>query len=453
MLAHYHSWFSQWFELNSRLVLSLCILWLLNLWICETALFSAALSRCSADVALRESALRPNAGVAHIHRIAIVADPQLTDEASYASVRRGTSLLRFVEYHSDVFMRKSFHELVRHVAPSAVVFAGDMFDGARYIPESAYTASERRFDWVFERPDGLTYRTLPFFNLSGNHDIGWGPWNRNAQPAYVERYSARFGGVNVVHRIGGFDWVFVSACTSTLPPSSDPELHAETLEFLDRVAERPHDVPRILMTHVPLYRPYGTTCGPLRVSKRPVTIGAGRDYISVLPQHVSEMILESVRPLAVFSGDDHDQCYVRHPVDASARSPFAGRVDELSTPEQTIGTFSWLQGNLWPSVAVVLLRADRVAPAVETVVCFLPAQMYIYFWYVACAVATLLACVLLARSATYKWRLLRLVFHWQDVRLAPMARILPVQLGSALLACGSVAKFVLSLYLFLFVFH
>jgi hypothetical protein len=249
--------------------------------------------------------------------VAIVADPQLTDEASYASVRRGSALLRFVEYHSDVFMRKSFHELVRHVAPAAVLFAGDMFDGARYIPDAAYNASERRFDWVFERPDGLSYRTLPFFNLSGNHDIGWGPLNRHAQPAYVARYAARFGAVNAVHRIGGFDWVFLSACTSTVPPSSDPALHAETLDFLDRVAALPHDVPRILMTHVPLYRPFGTECGPLRVSQRPVTIGAGRDYINVLPQHVSEMILETVRPLAVFSGDDHDQCYVRHPVDAA----------------------------------------------------------------------------------------------------------------------------------------
>jgi hypothetical protein len=297
-------------------------------------------------------------------------------------------------------------------------------------------------------------RTLPFFNLSGNHDIGWGPLNRHAQPAYVARYAARFGAVNAVHRIGGFDWVFLSACTSTVPPSSDPALHAETLDFLDRVAALPHDAPRILMTHVPLYRPFGTECGPLRVSQRPVTIGAGRDYINVLPQHVSEMILETVRPLAVFSGDDHDQCYVRHPVDAAARSPFAARGDAPSTPEQTIGTFSWLQGNLWPSVAVVLLRATAHEPAlVETVVCFLPPQMYIYFWYVACAAATLVACVLLARSVTYKWRLSRLVFHWQDVRLAPMARILPVQLGSALLACASVAKFVLSLYLFLFVFR
>jgi hypothetical protein len=175
----------------------------------------------------------------------------------------------------------------------------------------------------------------------------------------------------------------------------------------------------------------------------------------VLPQHVSvDDSAEPCEPLAVFSGDDHDQCYVRHPVEPIARSPFAARDDGApSTPEQTIGTFSWLQGNLWPSVAVVLLRAETNAAALETVVCFLPPQMYIYFWYVACAAATLVTCMLLARSATYKWRLLRLVFHWQDVRLAPMARILPVQLGSALLACASVAKFVLSLYLFLFVFH
>lgn len=442
----------EWFDLNSRLVLSLCILWLLNLWICEMALFAASLSRCAANVALRESSMLQTDD-ARISRIAIVADPQLTDETSYASVRRGTAMLRFVEYHSDVFMRKSFLELVRHVAPAAIVFAGDMFDGARYVSPDSYAASERRFEWIFERPDGLSSRTLPFFNLSGNHDVGWGPWNRDEQPAYVRRFTARFGPLNAVHRIGGFDWVFVSACTATVPPSSDPALHIETLDFLDTVAERSHAVPRILMTHVPLYREYGTTCGPLRVSKRPVMIGSGRDYINVLPKHVSSMILQAVQPLAVFSGDDHDQCYVRHSVKPFARSPFANdeNGDASTTPEQTVGTFSWLQGNLWPSVAVVLLRANTDPVAVETVVCFLPPQMYIYFWYVTCAIATMIASILFARSPTYKWRLSRLIVHWRDVRLAPMARILPVQLTAAALTCFSVAKFVMSIYIIVFV--
>jgi hypothetical protein len=194
-----------------------------------------------------------------------------------------------------------------------------------------------------------------------------------------------------------------------------------------------------------------------------------------------------VRPIFVFSGDDHDQCVVLHSSTQPTQSFFAGggrnkndnlarewnttfyvsteldhgreevvrvthavergiagaktgpitvdtrwesgsgsRVHEGATPragksvgipEQTVGTFSFLQGNLRPSFALLSLHSsecstardddqlgdehgDRESPLhqrrcashrLEVDVCFLPRQLFIYAWYGALALVSLVA--------------------------------------------------------------
>jgi hypothetical protein len=435
------------FLANNAVLGSLCVLWLVNLLVCERVVFWLALKRCAWSVEQRSLSETSDASSSAFTRVAIVADPQLTDERSYRFAPAGSTLLRVIEFHSDAFMRKAFRQLLRQLALDSVVFAGDMLDGARYIPPAAYENSLLRFDWIFERVAPLTSASLPFYNLSGNHDVGWGMWNRPQQPLFAQRYEQRFGALNAVHRIGAFEWVFVSACTSTLPPSSDARLHNATIAFLHAVARRPHTLPRVLMTHVPLYRPVHTDCGPLRSNARPVTIGYGIDYINVLPTHVTSVLLDAVRPVAVYSGDDHDQCFVEHTLHADDRSPFAA--DDANLPEHTIGTFSWLQGNLWPSVAVVLHRIRAGRAEIHTVICFLPPQMFIYGWYVVCAIATAIACLFSARTSAHSWRLHQLFtrVHCSDLRLLPLARALPALLGVALLMLCVTGALVALLYI------
>lgn len=200
---------------------------------------------------------------------------------------RGSLSLRLVEYFSDLFMRKGFDALQRHVRPDAVVVAGDMLDGARYMHRDAYQRSLQRYDWVFERHSAH----LPVYNLSGNHDIGWGRQNREQQADYVRRFRRRFGKLNYRVMLGGFEWVFVSACTLTGDDTSDAQLHHATLDFVRQVGSTPRTAPRVLMSHVPLHRPHGTDCGSLRSSRRPIMPGHGRDYINALPPRETDYLL------------------------------------------------------------------------------------------------------------------------------------------------------------------
>lgn len=142
----------------------------------------------------------------------------------------------------------------------------------------------------------------------------------------------------------------------------------------------------------------------------------------------------SVQPSVVFSGDDHDQCSIVHRV---------GDASQQVVMEQTVGTFSWLQGNLWPSFAVVQLRPATAArqASLRTHVCFLPPQMLVYNWYIVATLGTLLSLVLLARApAQHSETLLALVvrhrtcrWRWLVVHAAVAARLL-LCLVAALLA-------------------
>jgi hypothetical protein len=97
---------------------------------------------------------------------------------------------------------------------------------------------------------------------------------------------------------------------------------------------------------------------------------------------LSKEILEKVKPIAVFSGDDHDQCSIEHMVTGQP------------IPEHTVGTFSWAMGNRYPSFGMVSLRAanntDTTATTLAYDVCFLPAQIIIYICYASLAVLTII---------------------------------------------------------------
>eukprot|EP00295_Goniomonas_pacifica_P038400 CAMPEP_0175993040 /NCGR_PEP_ID=MMETSP0108-20121206/53736_1 /TAXON_ID=195067 ORGANISM="Goniomonas pacifica, Strain CCMP1869" /NCGR_SAMPLE_ID=MMETSP0108 /ASSEMBLY_ACC=CAM_ASM_000204 /LENGTH=188 /DNA_ID=CAMNT_0017324769 /DNA_START=188 /DNA_END=755 /DNA_ORIENTATION=- len=79
----------------------------------------------------------------------------------------------------------------------------------------------------------------------------------------------------------------------------------------------------------------------------PRTYGFG--YQTMLGRLTSERILNESKAQLVFSGDDHDICSVQH---------HGGPV------EHTVATLSWLQGNPWPSFAILAIdpTAAEVLP-------------------------------------------------------------------------------------------
>jgi ethanolamine phosphate phosphodiesterase len=101
------------------------------------------------------------------------------------------------------------------------------------------------------------------------------------------------------------------------------------LEFLRSLHSHTPAEARILLTHIPLYRPPGTSCGPLRESNEPIKQEHGHQFQNLLTPEVSKTIIDIVRPLVVFSGDDHDYCYVQH--------NYGG----MKFSEYTVKSFSW----------------------------------------------------------------------------------------------------------------
>ena len=72
------------------------------------------------------------------------------------------------------------------------------------------------------------------------------------------------------------------------------------------------DHPRVLLHHVPLWRPKGETCEGERTRNKFLSHRSGYSYINVLPQDISRVITGLFKPLISLSGDDHDQCKMKH---------------------------------------------------------------------------------------------------------------------------------------------
>lgn len=209
-------------------------------------------------------------------------------------------------------------------------------------------------------------------SLPGNHDIGFGSEVKNSAR---DRFEAYFGDVNRVdvvanHTFVSLDTLSLSARTSEDMKITDlGSIYRPTEEFLDRVqltkrkaverelrrirgesqeilhrhsvetldtadfseistlnpGEGKAELPTILLTHVPLFRPPGTACGPFREHWPPsnppqsvdhrnaISVSKGYQYQNVLNEPDSLDIVKKVgNVIHVFSGDDHDYCELTH---------------------------------------------------------------------------------------------------------------------------------------------
>ncbi|XP_043697462.1 uncharacterized protein LOC122648298 isoform X2 [Telopea speciosissima] len=160
--------------------------------------------------------------------------------------------------------------------------------------------------------------------------------------------------------------------------------------FVKNISMDARLIPRVLLAHIPLYRPDWTSCGPHRsspiINQRISHAAFDQEiiYQNYLSEETSSHLLDLVKPVLVLSGHDHDQCTVTH------QRKFG------PVTEHTVGTISWQQGNLYPSF--MLLSVSKLSfsnrtdleDAVSTRLCFLPMQTHIYIWYLSLFVITLL---------------------------------------------------------------
>lgn len=282
-------------------------------------------------------------------------------------------------------------------------------------------------------------------SLPGNHDIGFG--NGIQEPVH-RRFRAFFGDGNRVDAIGNHSFVSVDTVSLSSMEQPDPEtgssgmgagdgtqpnenIWAYANNFLDGLEERkgrvtreemlalsrrnrpphtPHDdgiaedqpptpeFPTILLTHVPLHRPSGTPCGPLRERFPPsstdplpekddrnaISISGGYQYQNVLSPQISNELISKLGPnvVHIYSGDDHDYCEISH-------SEFSGSPKEI-----TVKSFSWAMGvrkpgfqmaSLWNPIDMdtgkPIQRAGAPEPTLQNHLCLLPDQLSIFIRY------------------------------------------------------------------------
>ncbi|KAH9873531.1 hypothetical protein IAQ61_004155 [Plenodomus lingam] len=279
-------------------------------------------------------------------------------------------------------------------------------------------------------------------SLPGNHDLGFA---RGVQVAVRDRFNAYFGEGNRIDIIANHTFLSVDSVSLSALDQDKPEeveaLWRPAKSFLEtakaqkhRLVQRelraqqglppypgmqhsmiplqdfarseiPHanadhvsDFPSILLTHVPLYRPPGTPCGPLREHWPPtppppgqppfevddrnaISVRGGYQYQNVLSRELSSSITEKIGDISyAFSGDDHDYCEVLHRGYASA----GGGIREI-----TVKSLSWAMGIRKPGIVMLSLWnpvdengvSKSKSKTVQMKLCLLPDQIGTFITY------------------------------------------------------------------------
>ncbi|PCH43965.1 hypothetical protein WOLCODRAFT_104481 [Wolfiporia cocos MD-104 SS10] len=361
-------------------------LWVAVVYHSELGIFRAHVSRCSwPDVT---SPLKSDVNSdewARLANVLVIADPQIFNMESYPG--RSPWLMRLTQIIVDLNMRKSWRALLR-LQPDMAIFLGDMLDNGRAImSDPEYTEYHDRFRDIFVPPAG---KQLPMYYLPGNHDIGLGTSSQFADNA-TQRYQTKFGQLNQLVELYGHILVLINA------PGLVEEEYQRTqsgLNYAHWVATNPngniafvHSIssyakqhPAVLLTHIPLARPEGADCGPLR-ERGTIRRGWGRGYQNTLPLQISEFLLTSTHPSLVLSGDDHDYCEYTHTYDSSDG---INEISSKSVTEITVKSFSMAMGVRKPGVQLLSLASPSYTTSTphtnspSATPCILPDQLGIY---------------------------------------------------------------------------
>ncbi|KAJ1304354.1 hypothetical protein OPQ81_005509 [Rhizoctonia solani] len=344
-------------------------------WIClivwlEVGVFYWSLRSCHWPDSAIKTARRPQPT-----HVMLLADPQIIDHRSYPG--RPEWLKALTQFIVDSNLRKSWRAAQR-LSPDIIVFLGDMMDGGRYrMLDQEYESYYARFRDIFK-----TRKDVQKYYLVGNHDVGLGS-NKAFSARARERYLAHFGGAtNYQVPIANHSFVFIDApglveedyvrYEQEEPFEDWTGMPGGTIEYVNRLAQEANPLPRILFSHIPLSRPAAADCGPLR-ERGTIQRGAGIGYQNLLGRHTSQYLLNSIKPLVVFSGDDHDYCEIQHSV---------GEEPGQSVREVSVKSFSMAMGVRRPGFQLLsLIAPDPSSPYSQTfsdTPCHLPDQMHIY---------------------------------------------------------------------------
>ncbi|KIK67268.1 hypothetical protein GYMLUDRAFT_238583 [Collybiopsis luxurians FD-317 M1] len=376
--------------MSKRIVNGLRILWVSIIFWFEYAIFRYSAANCPWPL--------DAGGPKHV---LLVADPQILHRGSYPN--RPALLAYLTQLIVDLNLRKSWRAALTS-APDACFFLGDMMDGGREVmSDIEYERYFRRFKSIFS-----TDSKIPIYFIPGNHDVGLGS-SSQFSPQARARYESHFGPPNSQVSISNYTFVLVDAPGLV---EEDYQRHGQgksyanwkpvsggTIDFVKTFASRGihfqrlslvHSLifetgdtePVILLSHIPLSRPEGSNCGPLR-ERGTIRRGVGLGYQNTLGKDSSAFLLEQLRPTLIFTGDDHDYCEYTHAL--------TERGSSTRTREVTIKSLSIAMGITRPGYHMLSIVPPGGPQFTHSdAPCLMPNQLGIYLHiYIPLAVISL----------------------------------------------------------------
>lgn len=303
------------------------------------------------------------------HRVGLFADPQLMDSSSYPN--RTWVVNEVSRYVVDNYHRRNWKFVQYWLDPDTNFFLGDLFDGGRYSEDDEWMQEYRRFNDIFPKiPSKRTIMSIP-----GNHDIGFGD---GVVEHSLERFTTFYGEASNYMDLGNHTIVLVD--TISMSDNANPVIASVPRKFLDEFASGYHPLPRIMLSHVPLWRdPKALPCGPGRESTKPFPIERGKQYQTVIDGYVTPEVLSKVQPEVIFCGDDHDYCHITQTYNVNGVSRTA--------EEYTVKSCAMNMGVRYPAIQLLsLYNPDATGPipgkpTYQTQMCYLPdaeKAMYMY---------------------------------------------------------------------------
>ncbi|TFK44843.1 Metallo-dependent phosphatase-like protein [Crucibulum laeve] len=377
------------FARGRRLVNNLRALWVLLILWYELGIFIYSVDRgCSWPDASFYSQNSPSANTdVQPYHILLVADPQILDHRSYP--HRWAILTYLSRVFTDLNLLKNWKSALR-TNPDAIIFLGDMMDGARFpMSDAEYERYYARFRRIFKVDS-----EIPQFFIPGNHDTGLAV-NAPFTPHARSRYVSHFGEPNNAITVANHTLLLLDA--PDIVEEDQRRVGAKatykdwdaitggTLDFVNDFMEQRDSLsihegrgdPVILFTHIPLHRPDGANCGPLR-ERGTIRHGIGPGYQNTLGKETSQFLLRALRPSLVFSGDDHDYCEYNHKLDLGQDRPIE-LIREVSVKSLSLAMGIRRPGFQLLSLAPVELSHNRGAGAShKDIPCALPDQLGIY---------------------------------------------------------------------------
>ncbi|KAK7472742.1 hypothetical protein VKT23_000852 [Stygiomarasmius scandens] len=376
------------FTRRGLVVNALRMLWIVvTLWY-ESGIFSYHAKRCLWP----DSSLKVYADSASPAHLLVVADPQILDHRSYPG--RPALLTYISQILVDLNLRKSWRAALNS-RPDAIFFLGDMMDNGRMpASDKEYEQYYHRFKKIFKDKNNI-----PTYFIPGNHDTGLGTPSMFS-PAAHSRYESHFGPLNNVVNMANHSIILIDAPGLV---EEDHQRHGSgrsyaewkpasggTIDFVKRFGQEHKSGPTILLSHIPLSRPEGSDCGPLR-EKGTIHRGVGLGYQNTLGKDSSLFLLDAIRPSLILSGDDHDYCVFTHKFERGGTN--------MQIREVTVKSLSMAMGIRRPGYQLLSLNPSPGSDAsYADTPCLMPDQLGIYLSvYIPLLILSLL--VLLLHSA------------------------------------------------------